>query len=565
MTAQEALQEKLSQLYGSEAAQALTDDLRPLLQPIATQAEAHTLSEADVILICYGDHIRAADQTPLQALRRFLENLVEGTINSVHLLPFFPYSSDDGFSVIDYYAVNESYGTWDDIEALRGDFRLMFDFVCNHISAHSDWFQRYLAAEAPYDDYFIAVPPETDLSQVVRPRALPLLSPVETANGTRHVWTTFSADQVDLNYANPALMLEMLRVLRFYVERGAALIRLDAVAFLWKEIGTNCIHLPQTHLAIQLMRDYLNIIAPDTVLITETNVPHEENISYFGDGHNEAQMVYQFPLPPLVLHTLATGNTHALTHWAASLDAPAGENAFFNFTASHDGIGMRPATGLLSTDEIQALVERAQAHGGRVSYKTNSDGSQSPYELNITYFDAITDPAQTAEDPQTAVARFIVSQAIALALQGVPGIYLPSLFGSRNWREGVQQTGHNRTVNRQKFDYETLAAQLQSSDTLAAQVYERYQALLKVRTTEPCFHPMALQVIHDWSEALFVVERHAQDAGRLLAIHNVTGEPQEATLPDGQWTHLLKLKSVSGTYTLADYEVAWLKLDKAAQ
>src|SRR5690606_35016656 len=108
-----------------------------------------------------------------------------------------------------------------------------------------------------------------------------------------------SADQVDLNFKNPAVLLATTRALLFYVEHGAKFIRLDAIAYLWKEIGTPCIHLPQTHQVIQLMRAVLDEVAPDVRLITETNVPHPDNISYFGAGTNEAQLVYNFALPPL--------------------------------------------------------------------------------------------------------------------------------------------------------------------------------------------------------------------------------------------------------------------------
>lgn len=557
MTPRDAIRNKLKQLYG-EAAQATYEALLPLLEPVRSGSAGRlSLSEQDVILISYGDHVQADGENPLRTLHRFLREFAAPTINAVHLLPFYPYSSDDGFSVIDYYAVNPAHGDWDDVEALHQDFRLMFDFVCNHISAQSEWFQRFLAQETPYDDYFITVPPETDLSQVVRPRALPLLTPVETSAGTRHVWTTFSADQIDLNYETPAVLIEMLNVLRFYVERGASLIRLDAVAFMWKEIGTDCIHLPQTHLVIQLMRDFLNIIAPDTIVITETNVPHEENISYFGDGNNEAQMVYQFPLPPLVLHTMATGDASALTKWAQSLDAPGEQTTFFNFTASHDGIGMRPATGLLTDAQIQALVERAQAHGGRVSYKTNSDGSQSPYELNITYFDAITDPALTAQNPELAAARFLVSQAIALALQGVPGIYLPSLFGSRNWQEGVAQTGHNRTINREKFTYDELSVQLRDEESLAATVYQQYMALLRIRSQHAAFHPLAPQIVHDLSPHVFAVERYSPK-GLVLALHNVAGEEVAIIVPEGDWYSLRDKSKPGAKMQLQPYEVVWL-------
>ncbi|MEO0598037.1 MAG: alpha-amylase family glycosyl hydrolase, partial [Chloroflexota bacterium] len=414
----------------------------------------------------------------------------------------------------------------------------------------SDWFKGYLAEQAPYDDYFVAVPPETDLSAVVRPRALPLLTPFETASGvTKHVWTTFSDDQIDLNVQNPDVLIALLKILRFYVENGASLIRLDAIGFLWKEIGTTSIHLEETHLLIQVMRDLLDIIAPDVVLVTETNVPHEENISYFGDGTNEAQMVYQFPLPPLVLHTLTSGDSTHLTRWAQSLDAPGERTTFFNFTASHDGIGLRPVTGILSSEEIETLVNTVKGQGGHVSYKTNSDGSQSPYEMNITYFDAITDPAITASDPETAVNRFIVSQAIQLSLAGVPGIYFSSMFGGRNWHEGVAETGRNRTINRRKFNFADLSEAI-AEDTLQQRVFAQYTALLDKRRASVAFHPLAKQTVLSLDTRVFAVLREAQDgSATVLALHNVSGETVTLDLPDGFGDEMVELSA---------YEVRWV-------
>ncbi len=554
------MQQKLEQLYGVTAGQQTYQQLKTLLRSLRPgNMDTLALSEQDVILICYGDHIQRENEAPLHTLHHFLKNHITPAINSVHLLPFFPYSSDDGFSVIDYYAVNEQMGDWSDVQAMSQDYRLMFDAVFNHMSAQSEWFQQYLQQIPPYDDYFIAVPPDTDLSQVVRPRAKPLLTEFETVNGTRHVWTTFSADQVDLNFSSPDVLLDMLRVLLYYVQQGADLIRLDAIGFLWKEIGTSCIHLPQTHLIIQLMRDVLDVVAPDTVLITETNVPHEENISYFGDGTNEAQMVYQFPLPPLILHTLATGNATALTDWAQSLDAPGERVTFFNFTASHDGIGLRPVTGLLSDTEITYLAERTRAHGGQVSYKNNSDDTQSPYELNITYFDAITDPAVTTHSPQTAIARFMVSQAMVLALQGVPGIYLSSLFGAQNWQEGVETTGRARTINRRKFQADTLQQQLNTPDSIAHEVYQHYRTLLEIRTQQAAFHPLASQTVHALSDRVFAVERVAQNGERILALHNVASDALSLSLPGGIWQNLLSEVRHQDALSLRGYQIAWLK------
>lgn len=551
--------DKLRLLYGERAPEVLArlltlvGDAPPVRAPLA-------VSEQDVMLITYGDMVRRAGEAPLRTLHDFLNNTVRPVVNCVHLLPFYPYSSDDGFSVVDYYAVNPDLGTWDDIAALKADFRLMFDGVFNHISQHSAWFQGFLRGETPYTDYFTVVDdPQVDLSAVVRPRTLPLLYAFDTAAGAKHVWCTFSKDQVDLNFANPDVLLEIVRALLFYVRQGADFIRLDAIAFIWKEIGTDCIHRPETHAVVQLLRDVLDIAAPHTILITETNVPHAENVSYFGSGDNEAQMVYNFALPPLALHTLHTGDASALTRWAATLERPGDRTSFFNFTASHDGIGVRPVTGILSQPEIDALVALAHDHGGRVSSRTLPDGSASPYELNISYFDAVTHPDITARDPDTAVARFMVSQAVALALVGVPGIYFHSLFGSRNHTTKEPP----RAINRAKLDADALRAELRDETSVRHKVYGRYHTLLNARRQEAAFHPTGSQRVLDCGPALFALERTPPGGGApVLAVHNVTGSPAAFALPTGQWRDLLtRQRYAGGPLTLAAYQVVWLKND----
>ncbi len=555
------IREKLRLVYGEEQTPHILNRIDRLIaaSPPASSGD-WTLSERDALIIAYGDHLRRPGESPLATLGETLWRLAL-PVSGLHLLPFFPYSSDDGFSVIDYRQVDPALGDWADVRALCRDFRVMFDGVFNHVSAESAWFQAFLRGEAPYTDYFITVDPAADLSLVTRPRALPLLTPFEAASGQAHVWTTFSSDQIDLNYANPDVLLAILDVLLYYVEQGAGLIRLDAIAFLWKQIGTTCIHLPQTHTVIQLMRDLLDIVAPGTILITETNVPQRENLSYFGDGEDEAQMVYQFPLPPLILHTLHAGDARQLSAWAATVERVSERTTFFNFTASHDGIGLRPASGILTDAEIAALVDRARAHGGYVSQKSNADGTQSPYELNITYFDAVTHPDVTARDPQTAVDRFIVSQAIMLAFVGVPGIYLSSLFGGRNDRAGVASSGRLRSINRAKLDADALLADLDDPASLRARVFSRYRRLLEVRTAERAFHPLGTQTVLHLDPRLFVLERVSPDGTACaLALHNVSGEAVPVTLP-APGRDLFDGRHLAGDVTLPPYTLLWLALD----
>ncbi len=495
-----------------------------------------SINQADSILITYGDQVREPGRPPLQSLAEFLRQQAKGTVTAVHLLPFFPYSSDDGFSIIDYTQVDPALGSWEDVAQLRAEFALMFDAVLNHISSQSYWFQRFLQDDPAFVDFFITIEPGTDLSQVTRPRARPLLTPVQTPSGEKLVWTTFSADQIDLNYANPDVLLRVIEVLLLYVEQGASLIRLDAIAYLWKSIGTNCIHLEQTHRVVQLVRAVLDAVAPNVKLITETNVPHEENITYFGDGTHEAQMVYQFPLAPLALNAIQTGQATHLSRWAAGLSLPSDQVTFFNFTASHDGIGVTPVRGILSPSEVQALVDQTLAHGGHVSYKTNPDGSQSVYELNISYFDALSDP-KGSEPQATQVGRFMVSQAIMLALIGVPGIYAHSLFGSRSWPEGAAQTGRPRSINRQTLQRAELEAELADSRSIRHQVFSAYTHLLRQRASQRAFDPHGRQQVMFDSSALLILVRTSPDGrDRVLCIHNVSGAEQACQLPAADFT-----------------------------
>ena len=521
------------------------------------------LTQRDAILITYGDQFQQPGQPHLRTLARFLDAHLRDVLDGVHILPFFPYSSDDGFSVIDYKRVDPALGDWEDIARLEKRYRLMFDAVINHISRESAWFQGFLRGEAPYRDYFIVADPSADLSQVVRPRALPLLTPVKTAEGVKYVWTTFSEDQIDLNYANPRVALEIIDVLLFYAEQGAQIIRLDAIAYLWKEIGTSCIHRPQTHAMVKLWRAIFDATAPDVLLITETNVPHAENVSYFGDflpetgKTDEAQMVYNFTLAPLTLHAFLSGDATRLSQWAAGLQAPPGA-AFFNFIASHDGIGVRPAEGILHPDEIQALVDQTLAHGGRVGYKANPDGSRSVYELNITLYDFLNDPARPHQ--AVDVARFLASQSILLTLAGVPGVYVHSLFGSRNCHACFQQTGRARSLNREKFALAEIEARLADAASHPRQVFDGYRRMLAVRRRHGAFHPFGPQTILQLHPAIFAVLRASpQNDERILCLTNVSARAQTLTLPPGRWRDLLTPGgAASGQMRLPGYGVAWL-------
>lgn len=530
---------------------------------IPTLEDTPFFSEQDIVLITYGDSLRRAAQEPLRVLHEFVRGRLSGVILTIHLLPFFPYSSDDGFSVTDYYAVDPALGTWENIESLGEDFQLMFDAVFNHMSAQSAWFAAFLADDPEFAGMFRTESPDANLDAVTRPRTTPLLVPFTKHNGeTIHVWTTFSADQVDFDVRHPQTLLALLKILLFYVEKGARIIRLDAIAYLWKTVGTSSIHLEETHVVIQLMRAVLDEAAPHVSLITETNVPHKENISYFGDGHNEAQMVYNFTLPPLLFHTMLCGDVSKLCDWLNGLRVPSQQTTFFNFTASHDGIGVRPVEGILSDDEIADLIAHVESRGGRVSYKNNADGSRSPYEINSSYVDAITDSDEPVE---LQVKRFLVSQAIALSMAGVPGIYIHSLLGSHNNLNDMQRSGQNRSINRQKLDMDAIDAELRDDESFRAQVFSGYVDLIKKRRELPAFHPNAHQEALDLGDSGVLAIRRSTQGGsqQILAIFNVTNQTRDLDLSayiQETCRDIISGDELSAHSQLLPYQIRWLLL-----
>ena len=514
--------------------------------------------EKDIVLITYADQFFAKGEKALPVFTRFYNRWLARSFSHVHLLPFYPWSSDDGFSVIDYHQVAPETGTWQDIADLKQSTGLMFDFVCNHMSAKSQWFANYLKQAPGYEDFFISVAPGTDLSAVTRPRALPLLTPFTLEDGSvRHLWTTFSEDQVDLNLASPEVLIAMVDVLLHYLAEGARYIRLDAVGFMWKIPGTTCIHLEQTHRLIQLFRAITDAVAPGTVLITETNVPHKDNVSYFGDGQNEAQMVYQFSLPPLVLHAIHRQDVRALCQWAATLNLPSVKTTWFNFLASHDGIGLNPLRGILPEPEILSLVEKLQQEGALVNWKNNPDGTRSPYEINVTYLDALSSK-DAAEDER--IARFILAHAVLLTFPGVPAIYIQSILGSGNDYEGVKRLGYNRAINRKKYPAGQIDAELENKRSLRHKIYHQLSDLIALRRTENAFHPDSQALFETSGEHILKITRVANKGERITALFNFSDRIQPVYSGCLSGTDLISHQDIRGTdLSLNPWQVMWIK------
>jgi sucrose phosphorylase len=565
---------RLKYLYGPEQGPAVArriDRLMKTHRQLRTRVESGPLwSHEDVVLITYGDSVQSSTHMPLQTLHHFLETHLGDAVSMVHVLPFFPWSSDDGFSVTDFRSVKKELGTWQDIRRLSEDFDLAVDLVLNHCSRENLWFVDYIFGDEPACHYFIELPPDTNVSMVTRPRSSPLLSGVRTQTGMRYVWTTFSNDQIDLNYSKPAVLLEFVDILLYYVRRGARMLRLDAVAYLWKTLGTSCIHLPQTHQIIKLFRDILEIVEPGVLIMTETNVPHAENVSYFGDG-DEAHVIYQFSLPPLLLHALYAGTSRYLHAWAASLedlDKP-GNCTYLNFTASHDGVGLRPLEGLVPSSEVMGMLDAMRQRGGYISTKANSDGTESPYELNISYFDAFREPDG---DNRWHIPMFLASQLVALAFQGIPAVYIHCLTATPNDKLGVERTGMTRAVNRRKWDLGELERLIADPESETGRVFPVFRDLLAIRRRQPAFHPDAGQQVLDLGDTLFGFVRTAPSGDQsILVLANLTAETLHQPLDrlpgtidtDAELLGLYPAIADTRDLQIGPYAVYWLPLTRS--
>lgn len=529
------------------------------------EPHASLWSEEDIYLITYGDSLRCDSEPPLKTLRRFLRTQLHDTITAVHILPFFPWSSDDGFAVINYAEVNDALGDWEDIEAIAHKFDLMSDLVINHCSSRSLWYENFKAGKEPGKEYFRTAEPDSDLSQVVRPRTSPLLKPVETANGIRHVWCTFSHDQIDLDFANPQVLLEFLGIIRQYLDHGVRIFRLDAVAFLWKELGTRCINLPETHEMIRLLRVLIEHAAPGSIIITETNIPNMENLSYFGNA-NEAHCVYNFSLPPLLVHTLLTGNSQALKNWLMSLPQTQQGTCYLNFIASHDGIGLRPVEGLLTEHEVNQMVRSMEGFGGRISWRSLSSGQMRPYEMNIALFDACRGTLAGADNHQ--IDRFVCAHAMMLSLAGIPALYIHSLLGTENDQERVERTQHNRHINRHQWDCNRLLDLLGDDNTHHAEVFRRLRTLIAIRADQRAFHPNAPQFALHVGNQIFALWRQSLDQEQcIFALNNISSIPQTLAFdeinvpPAQQWRDLITGRVYDDPMTIleiAPYQTIWL-------
>ncbi|MBA6257955.1 MULTISPECIES: alpha-amylase family glycosyl hydrolase [unclassified Colwellia] len=548
-----------------DIAQSLLDIMALSRKAVIAKPFTNHWSEEDIVLITYGDSIIKADEAPLKTLKNFVDNTLSKTINSVHILPFFPYSSDDGFSVIDYSSVNESLGAWQDITQISKNYRLMSDLVINHCSSRSAWFDNFIKGEGQGSDFFFTALPDDNLSGVVRPRTSPLLKEVETGKGKKFVWCTFSHDQVDFDFRNPEVLKAFTSIIKQYIDAGVQIFRLDAIAFLWKVVGTPSINLSQTHEVVRLLRTLIESAEQHAIIITETNIPNTQNLTYFGNA-NEAHGIYNFSLPPLLLNTLLTGSCLYLKRWLMSMPPSQDGTMYFNFIASHDGIGLRPAEGLLSERELNTLVHTVECFGGKISWRTSDTGEQKAYEMNIALYDALQGTVHGKD--KWNFERFICAHAIMFALEGTPGIYIHSMLGTKNDYQKLANTHHNRSINRRRWHVDALEEALADKDLHHAKVLSTLKSLLDIRIKQSAFHPNATQFTLHLGLQLFGFWRQSKDRKQsVFCVSNISDQPVVLPLSElnliitDSWLELItheKITELTQELVLTPYQTVWI-------
>ncbi len=573
--ARERIFSRLCFLYGKIEAEKYMPELERILQVYYAHKPQEMIeaekdfdpidrfTEKDVILITYGDLLRGEERSPLATLARFLESIpkFKRIINTLHILPFFPYSSDRGFSITNFRTVDPKLGSWQDIEEIGERYQLMFDAVCNHTSSKSIAFQEMLNGNPDYKGIATAYRSPEELTPdqrkiIVRPRTSDILTKYQSIDGPVWVWTTFSPDQIDLNYQNPKVLTWVVETLLLYVRRGADLIRLDAVTYLWEIPGTPCANLEQTHETIKLFRDILNVVAPGVALITETNVPHEQNVSYFGNGGDEAQMVYNFALPPLVLHSFYTEDATALSKWAKDLKYPSQTTTFLNMLDTHDGVGLMGVKNILPKEDIDYIIQRAREHGAFISYRTGEDGCEEPYEINTTWFSALN-LDNSDEDIAFQVKRFVASRSIALVLRGVPGIYLHGLIGTSNDIDAVLKTKSKRDINRTVIYEKDLVEAGKDPNSKLSYIERQLGRILEIRVQHCAFHPNGEQQILMVSPDVFAVLRISPQCDEhILTLTNITNRVCQIEIPLSK----LKVKETSAIVCATPEETYWYDL-----
>ncbi|MDC3039618.1 alpha-amylase family glycosyl hydrolase [Candidatus Pelagibacter sp.] len=525
------------------------------------QKKKKKISEKTTLVICYGDSVYSRKKKSIKVFQNFFQKKLKNCFNTIHFLPFYPSSSDSGFAVKDHYKVDKKLGNWLDIKNISNSNSVMADMVINHSSARGLWFKNFLKKKEPGKDYFLTVDSKFNTSNVVRPRDHKLLKEIKIFKKSDYLWRTFSPDQIDLNFKNPSVLIQFIKIMLHLINNGVTIFRLDAIAYLWKENGTKCINLKQTHEIIKLLRNVIDLLNIQTKIITETNLPEKENLSYLGKN-DEANWIYNFSLPPLLVHAFLFENSSYLNKWSKNLPKTKNGNCYLNFIASHDGIGIRPTEGLLNKKTLNNFLKRLRKNGSKFSYRKIHNKIKKVYEANITVFDAL----KKSDYDQKGIfylERYISAHAVMISFEGIPAIYFNSLFGTSNDEAKYIITGNNRDLNRYKWDYKNISKKLNNKNSKQSIFYREISNLLKVRRKQKAFHPNASRHNLNLGSNFFSFKRVSIDKDQtIICITNLSSKLQKTYLNKNYygWNNLIgpRIEIKNKLLILKPFETIWL-------
>ena len=521
-----------------------------------------SLSEKTSALICYGDSLLNNNkEKTIKIFRKFYKKNLDKFFEIIHFLPFYPSSSDSGFAVKDHYQVDKKLGDWSDIYKQSKTTNIMADIVINHASSKGLWFKNFLANKSPGKDYFLTVSKKFDISKVIRPRENKLLKRISIFKKNNLLWRTFSDDQIDLNFKSPKVLLRFIKIIINLANNGVTIFRLDAIAYLWKKSGSKCVNLKETHEIIRLFRLVCNSLKCKPIIITETNLPEKENLSYFGVKNNESHWIYNFSLPPLLIHSFLFEDSIYLNKWSKNLPMTKIGNNYLNFIASHDGIGMRPVEGYLNKDNLSKLFKRLKKNGGQLSYRKVRGSSKKVYEANITLFNAFQ---KTDYDKKGKyfLERYISAHAIMIAFEGIPAIYFNSIFGTSNDEYKYIISGNKRDLNRYKWNKNRLEKLLNDKTSKQNIFYQKIMNLIYIKKKNKAFHPNAKRENLNMGRKIFCFKRTSLDKKQIIYnITNLSSKPQKLNFNDKfkKYKNLLGRPNINHLFELKPHQTLWLK------
>ena len=519
------------------------------------------VSEKTSALICYGDSLLNNNkEKTIKIFRKFYKKNLGNFFEIIHFLPFYPSSSDSGFAVKDHYQVDKKLGYWSDIYQQSKMTNIMADIVINHASSKGLWFKNFLSNKSPGKEYFLTVGKKFDISKVIRPRENKLLKKITIFKKNNFIWRTFSDDQIDLNFKNPKVLLRFIKIMINLLNHGVTIFRLDAIAYLWKKSGSKCVNLKETHEIIKLLRTICNSLKTQTIIVTETNLPEKENLSYFGRNNDEAQWIYNFSLPPLLVHSFLFEDSTYLNRWSKKLPNTKMGNNYLNFIASHDGIGMRPVEGYLKKEKLTLLFKRLKKNGGQLSYRKVQGSSKKVYEANITLFNAFQ-KTDYDKNGRFFLERFISAHAIMIAFEGVPAIYFNSIFGTSNDEYKYIISGNKRDLNRYKWNKKRLDNLLKDKSSKQSIFYRQILNLISIKRQNKAFHPNAKRENLNMGKKIFCFKRTSLDKKQTIYnITNLSSKYQKLRFDYkfSKYKNLFSKTKISHKSKLKPFETLWL-------